>query len=150
MTPFGYSVGDVVALCQLLAKITKALKDTGAARSEYLQLTRELELLQTLLSDVSQKLPKSHQQLILATALGSRTQLENFLQKINTQYESTLGDRASGRGKFPIFAKRTQWAVLTQSDVTQLRMLLSFTIQIIQFSFTMLVVSFQGYSSKRS
>jgi hypothetical protein len=83
---FGFSVGDFLTVGQLICDITKSLRDTGGARSEYRELVRELETLKKALEHIDTlqqgcELPATLDSIKYA-ALSCRQPLEEFLNKI--------------------------------------------------------------------
>src|ERR1700733_11817688 len=52
MSGFGWSAGDVVLAGKLIAKITKALKETGGARDDYQESIQFLSGLETTLKNL--------------------------------------------------------------------------------------------------
>ena len=53
MSGFGWSIGDVVLAGKLIAKITKALKETGGARDDYQESVQFLSGLETTLRNLA-------------------------------------------------------------------------------------------------
>jgi hypothetical protein len=92
---FGFSASDFVTFGKLILDVTTALRDVGGAKSEYQDLIRELESLDTVLRHLD-KLDCDTQtasQTVLSikyTALSCRHPLEVFLAKIQ-KYQRSLG-----------------------------------------------------------
>lgn len=49
---FGFSVGDFISAVKLIIDISKALKDTGGAAENYLEVLTELKLLKNILLEL--------------------------------------------------------------------------------------------------
>lgn len=92
---FGFSASDFVTFGKLILDVTTALQDVGGAKSEYQDLVRELESLNTILRHLD-KLDCDTQtasQTVLSikyTALSCRHPLEVFLAKTQ-KYQRSLG-----------------------------------------------------------
>jgi hypothetical protein len=92
---FGFSVGDFVALSKLITEVTGALQTVGGARSEYQELLREFESLNSALRHLDQletATPSISWTVltIKCAALSCRHPLEAFLVEIK-KYDKTLG-----------------------------------------------------------
>jgi hypothetical protein len=91
---FGFSVGDFVAVGELIARITSSLKDAGGAKSEYQELLRALETLEAALHRVDKLQPSGSTSTNLVsikyTALSCRRPLEEFLARTR-KYDKSLG-----------------------------------------------------------
>ncbi|KAH8742784.1 hypothetical protein BGZ57DRAFT_382080 [Hyaloscypha finlandica] len=124
MTPtFGFSVGDFISVVALITKVSKALKSTGGAASEYQHVCFELEALKgilerlaTLQPDASNINQVNH---IRATALGCQLPLQLFLQKIQ-KFETSLGASPSSKSLSGA-VRKGQWAVFMTEEISRLR-----------------------------
>jgi hypothetical protein len=91
---FGFSVGNFVAVGELIARITSSLKDAGGAKSEYQELLRALETLEAALHRVDKLQPSGSTSTNLVsikyTALSCRRPLEEFLARTR-KYDKSLG-----------------------------------------------------------
>lgn len=121
--PFGFGVGDFIAVVTLINKIRAALKDSGGARDEYQQLERELALLELALGAIKTLTGPLHRQgeitAIKSVALSCRRTLDDFYSSIK-KYEESLSV-VSRKSRARSSAKQVQWSLLMQSDVTKLR-----------------------------
>ena len=147
MTPaFGFSVGDFISAISksgrthhtnvkhmlrkatdLITKITKALKETGGASSEYQDAVIELNGLKTTLRQLEALQPTDdnigHVNAIRGMALACQLPLRDFQTKLEA-YEASLGPweqsspiRRAGR--------KTKWAVIFTAEVDKLRALVA-------------------------
>ena len=111
---FGFSVGDFVAVSNLIVDITTSLKDVGGAKSEYQGLLRELECLRRALQhlDMLQSRDSSSTSESLASikhaALSCRFPLEEFLSKIK-KYDKYLGVQGK-KNDVKGIVKRLEWS----------------------------------------
>ncbi|KAI4218626.1 MAG: hypothetical protein LQ349_008637, partial [Xanthoria aureola] len=124
MTPaFGFSVGDFISTINLIRKISKALKETGGASSEYQDAVLELNGLKHVLQHVEALEPTEdnlgHVNAIRGMALACRPPLQEFLKELD-KYEGSLGPwprRSSVRD----FGRKARWAVSFGKEVDKLR-----------------------------
>ncbi|KAL8639087.1 MAG: hypothetical protein Q9226_008918, partial [Calogaya cf. arnoldii] len=126
MTPaFGFSVGDFSPV--LIKKVSKALRDSGGASSDYQGAVVELENLQRTLQHLGSIEPTAdninHVNAIRGMALACQLPLQEFLTKLST-YEAALGPWAS-RGFLHKAARKAQWATTFSDDVKSLRALMA-------------------------
>lgn len=124
MTPaFGFSVGDFINTINLIRKITKALKDTGGASSQYQDAVVELEGLKHILQHLEALKPTEdnlgHVNAIRGMALACKIHLQEFMTKLET-YEESLGPWAQ-RSSLNNFGRKTKWAVSFGKEVERLR-----------------------------
>ena len=110
-----------------MKKITKALKETGGASSEYQAAVVELKGLKHALQHLQALEPTednwSHVNAIRGMALACQLPLREFLTKLE-KYEPSLGpwaDRTSYRGA----ARKARWAVDFAAEVEKLRALVA-------------------------
>ena len=92
--PFSVGIGDVIAVGKLIKDITDSLRSAGGAKSEYQELTKELEALKAALDGLDQldssTTPSALLDTIKFVAADCRQRLEVFWAKIE-RYESSLG-----------------------------------------------------------
>ncbi|KAI9778739.1 MAG: hypothetical protein M1835_004849 [Candelina submexicana] len=119
---FGFSVGDFITGIGALIKISKALKKTGGAASEYQDVIAELDALVAILQRL-QALHSSRSNLApgnMIWALASQCQqpIQAFLKRIE-KYEKHLGEPSlSSLSGVPPKAK---WALIVRDEVKDLR-----------------------------
>ena len=150
MTPaFGFSVGDFISaigesipptpVCSadywrpaLIRKISKALKETGGAATEYQDAVIELKGLKHALQRLSALEPTennvTHVNAIRGMALTYQLPLQEFLKKLE-KYEDSLGpwvqDSRMGRTAFRCAGRKARWAVSFSQEVEKLRTLVA-------------------------
>ncbi|KAL8784372.1 MAG: hypothetical protein Q9213_004024 [Squamulea squamosa] len=128
MTPaFGFSAGDFVSAILLIKKISRALRDSGGASSEYQGAVIELENLQRTLQHLGSIEPTedniNHVNAIRGMALACQLPLQDFLAKLS-KYEMSLGPWAS-HSFLRNATRKAQWATAFSDDVKQLRALVA-------------------------
>ena len=106
-----------------MKRVSKALKETGGASTEYQLVFIELKSLKIILRHLETLKPTgdnvSHINAIRGMALACQLPLRDFMVKLE-KYESTLGpfaDKRSYRG----MAKKSKWAVMFTEEVERLR-----------------------------
>jgi hypothetical protein len=91
---FGFAVGDLIAVGKLIKDITTCLQSVGGAKSEYQELSWELEALDAALRYLdrleSGTSASTTLQSIKCAALLCRNPLEEFLAKAR-RYDDSLG-----------------------------------------------------------
>lgn len=120
---FGFSVGDFIAVGKLISDIINCLQTVGGARSEYQELTRELQTLQSALKRLDELdndgSGSPTVDSIKFAALSCRHTLEDFLRSIR-KFEASLGLRSSvnllNRTK-----DKLKWALTQDNNVTRLQ-----------------------------
>jgi hypothetical protein len=121
--PFGFSIGDFIAVATLIKDIASALQESGGARDDYQELERELELLELALSAVKSLTgPPQRQSEIMAiklVALSCRHSLDVFYANIK-KYNQNLSV-TSRVSRMRASGKMLQWGLLMQSDIAKLR-----------------------------
>ena len=114
-------------LTDLVRKITKALKETGGASSEYQAAVVELKGLKHVLQHLQALEPTednlSHVNAIRGMALACQLPLRDFLAKLE-KYESSLGPRAD-RKVYRGAGHKARWAVNFAAEVEKLRALVA-------------------------
>jgi hypothetical protein len=98
---FGFSVGDFLCATILIKNIVKCLKGSGGSASEYQELMRELDGLQSALTRI-EHLNASPEQTptvngIKVAALNCRYVLRDFLTKLETYEKSLATGKTRGR-----------------------------------------------------
>ncbi|OAL38172.1 hypothetical protein AYO20_02624 [Fonsecaea nubica] len=121
--PFGFSVGDFVAVMQLTSKIISSLKGAGGSASEYQHAVVELESLKRLLERVT-KLTITEDNAVQVNALrglalACEPCLQEFYQKLRS-YEASIGPYAP-RGRLKGAFHKVKWAFLGSEEFSQFR-----------------------------
>ena len=125
--PFGFSAGDVIAVCILVKDIIKALDDAQGASAEYQQLSRELWSLDRALLEV-EMLSRTCDTSVELNALSSTTRrvvgqcresMELFLRKLRT-YNGSLRQGGSG-DRIRDAGKKIKWALTHKEEVARFR-----------------------------
>ncbi|KAL8951486.1 MAG: hypothetical protein Q9222_002540 [Ikaeria aurantiellina] len=124
MTPaFGFSVGDFISTINLIRKISKALKSTGGASSEYQDAAIELKGLEHALQHLEALEPSEdnagYVNAIRGMALACKIPLQEFMTKLE-RYEESLGPWAH-RSSLGTIGRTTKWAVSFGREVEKLR-----------------------------
>ena len=123
MIPFGFSAGDFATAIGLIVRISKVLKDSGAAAAECRDILQDLHTLQQLLRHLEMLRPAdgsvSHINAIRGMALACRIPLLEFAEKIES-YEPALG-RGSSKAMFTRGVEKVQWAILVEEEVAKFR-----------------------------
>ncbi|KAH9209390.1 hypothetical protein DL95DRAFT_526918 [Leptodontidium sp. 2 PMI_412] len=125
--PFGFSAGDVIAVCILVKDVIKALDDIQGASAEYQQLSRELWSLDRALLEV-ELLSRTCDSTIELNALSHTTRrvvdqckesMELFLRKVRT-YNCSLREGGSG-DRIRDAGKKIKWALTQKEEVARFR-----------------------------
>ena len=107
----------------MIRKVSKALKETGGAASEYQNVVVELKGLKYVLQHLEALEPTAdnigHVNAIRGMALACRIPLLEFLGKLE-KYESSLGPWGA-RHTFQAIHRKTQWAISFREEVDKLR-----------------------------
>lgn len=105
-----------------MRKISKALKDTGGASSEYQDAILELNSLGNVLQHLAALEPTettiTHVNAIRRMALACQIPLKEFLDRIE-KFEKPLGPFTNAR--FKAVPAKARWAVLTSDELRKLR-----------------------------
>ena len=145
MVPFGFSAGDFATAIGLIVRISKALKDSGAAAAECRDILQDLHTLQQLLGLLETLRPAdgsvSHINVIRGMALACRIPLLEFAEKIES-YEPALGV-SSSKGMFARGVKKVQWALLVEEEVAKFRGIIAAKVH----NITLLLGAFNRYDS---
>jgi hypothetical protein len=121
---FGFSVGDVIAVGNLIKNISSCLQDTGGAKAEYQDLLRELECLQQALQHLDKLQPhgspsSTSLDSIKYAALNCRRPLEQFLGKIR-KYDKSLGVWGK-EGRIVNTANKLKWGIGQKEEIRKLQ-----------------------------
>lgn len=121
---FGFSVGDFIAVAELITNITNSLRDAGGSKSEYQELVRELEYLQSALQHLdrlgsSKSSSFTTLDSIKCAALSCRNPLQEFLRK-SEKYDKSLGVRGTNRG-FRATTDKLRWSFGHKAEVCKLQ-----------------------------
>ena len=121
---FGFSVGDFIAVAQLITNITNCLRGAGGSKSEYQELVRELESLQSALQHLdrlgtSKSSSSTTLDSIKYAALSCRNPLQGFLCKIE-KYNKSLGVRGTNRG-LRATTDKLRWSFGHKDEVCKLQ-----------------------------
>ena len=145
MIPFGFSAGDFASVIDLIVRISKALKDSGAAAVECRDILQDLQTLQQLLELLETLRPAdgsvSHINAIRGMALACRIPLLEFTQKVES-YEPALGV-GSSKAMFTRGVRKVQWAVLVEEEVAKFRGIIAAKVH----NITLLLGAFNRYDS---
>jgi hypothetical protein len=129
--PFGFSVGDIITVLDLVKKIGKALHDQDGASTEYQRLIQNLQALQLIFQYLegleSNEANRSHVNAIQAQAHLALKPLNDFLKGI-AKYEKRLGSAASG-GVLLGGARKAQWAITVTEELSRLQSNISMEIE---------------------
>ncbi|KAL6713499.1 hypothetical protein ACLMJK_008964 [Lecanora helva] len=128
MTPaFGFSVGDFISTINLIRRISRALKESGGASSDYQDVVIELKGLKHALQHLEALEPTednlSHVNAIRGMALACQLPLRDFMEKLG-KYESTLGPW-SPQAPFRSASRKARWAIGFDNEVKKLRALVT-------------------------
>jgi hypothetical protein len=125
---FGFSAGDFISAVKLIIDISNALKETGGAAENYLEVLTELNLLKDILSELQkeQDKPAAEQSKnpfvkhAKTQAKLTLTMLANFLALIS-KFDAGLGHRRSSSWYRGI-GRKGQWALVYAKQVDDLRL----------------------------
>lgn len=111
----------------MIKKISRALRNSGGASSEYQGAVVELENLQRTLQHLASIKPTegniNHVNAIRGMALACQLPLQDFRAKLS-KYEASLGPWAS-HSFLRNATRKAQWATAFSDDVKQLRALVA-------------------------
>ncbi len=122
--PFGFGVGDFIAVVELITKVSKALKDSGGAASEYQDVVQELESLQAILTHLGTLCFKERagtSPALRLTNLISTCQrpLSDFLDRI-ARFQASL-NAFPHRNFLRTVPRKAQWGVFMGAEIPKLR-----------------------------
>ena len=120
---FGFSIGDFIAVIELVGTIIKAVRETGGASTDFRELVHELSALETALLSVQQceiDEPQitEYRALILATLECQRT-MDNFWKTLCVYQPHLRVDGTSSRLKSGWM--KIRWATCRGKDVEKFR-----------------------------
>ncbi|KAF5597656.1 hypothetical protein FPCIR_3540 [Fusarium pseudocircinatum] len=124
---FGFSAGDFVSAVNLIVDITKALRNTGGAAGDYLQVLADLNLLKEVLSHLQQQQTgATRQRSSNPFAEHARKQADltlstpaNFLDLIS-KFDASLGPQRSSAWYRGV-GRKAQWALVYSKHVDDIR-----------------------------
>ncbi|MAD87605.1 MAG: hypothetical protein CL912_31995 [Deltaproteobacteria bacterium] len=125
--PFGFSAGDVIAVCIHVKDVIKALDDVQGASAEYQQLCRELWSLDRALLEV-ELLSRTCDTSIELNALSCTTRrvveqckecMVSFLRKLKS-YNRSLREGGSG-DRIRDTGKKIKWALTQKEEIARFR-----------------------------
>jgi hypothetical protein len=121
---FGFSVGDFIAVGNLIKDICSCLQEAGGSKAEYHELLRELECLQQALQQLDKlhnDSPTSSTNLdsIKYAALSCRRPLEHFLAKVR-KYDKALGVWGKA-GVVKSTADKLRWGFGQKEEIQKLQ-----------------------------
>lgn len=106
-----------------MRRISKALKETGGASTEYQLVIIELKSLENILRHLETLQPTednvTHINAIRGMALTCQLPLRDFMVKLE-KYESTLGPFADNKS-LRAMARKSKWAIVFAQEVERLR-----------------------------
>ena len=125
---FGFSVGDFVAAIGLTVKIGKPLRESGGATTDCRLVIQDLLTLQQILEVLQSLRPAesslSHVNAIRGMALTCLVPLNDFASKIERSYNPILGP-GSSKNPFNRTAKKIQWALFADEEVSKFRAIIA-------------------------
>jgi hypothetical protein len=120
---FGFSIGDFLAVGKLIVEIQSSLSDTQGSKSEYQELVRELEALQSVLRHLDKlqqsNAPSPTLDSIKYAALSCQRPLEDFLGRI-AEYDKSLGIWEK-KNAFSKTADKLRWTFRQKDDIRKLQ-----------------------------
>lgn len=136
--PFGFSVGDFIAVIELIHKASKALRSASGATGHYQQTLLDLELIESVLRRAQGLSPASasHEtiQAIQLCGLACHAPLDHFLQKAR-KLEPYLNFNGKPSGADFLHIKKggqkLRWAIFLEEDVAKLKATIGPGIEII-------------------
>ena len=122
--PFGFGVGDFVAVIGLITKVRKALKDSGGASSEFQDIVQELGSLQNILTHLGTihfkeragTSPALNMTNLIATC---QRPLTDFLDHI-ARFQCSL-NASTPRNIIHTSPRKAQWGIFMGAEVAKLR-----------------------------
>ena len=127
VVPFGFSVGDCIAVCILIKDAIKALDDYGGSSTEYQEIIRELWALDRALLEV-EMISRSHDATAEMNALNHTVKIltdqckaciQEFLKGLKG-HERSLSKNGSG-SKWRDAKSKLGWAMLKKDDLARFR-----------------------------
>ena len=141
--PFGFGVGDFIAVIELIVKVRKALKDSGGALSEFQDVVQELGSLQSILTHLGTihfkeragTSPALNLTQLIATC---QRPLSDFLDHI-ARFQSSL-NASTSRNFIHTSPRKAQWGLFMGAEIVKLRSVVAAKIlqlQLVLQSFSM-------------
>ncbi|THV53491.1 hypothetical protein BGAL_0049g00260 [Botrytis galanthina] len=148
---FGFSIGDFIAVGEVITTLIKGLRETAGSKSDYQELVRELQSLEKALKHVdnvgTSKGSMAGLDGVKCAALLCRYPLEEFLKKIS-KYKNALGPRAP-RGIRSV-GRKIQWAFTKKDEVQKLLGYLSIHTNSINMMLSTLGLEASDLANKRA
>jgi hypothetical protein len=123
---FGFSVGDFINVTILIKDIITCLKASGGSASEYQELMRELDGLQSALTGIEHLRASPDRtptvNCIKVAALSCQYLLRDFLTKLETYGKSLAAGKT--RGQVVDCTKKIKYEFVTKTEVQNLRIYL--------------------------
>lgn len=124
VVPYGFGVGDFIAVIDLIIKVSKALRDIGGAASEYQDVVLELESLQKILTHLGNvrfviSSTTKHADTLQNLALQCQRPLQEFLDRI-AGFEASL-DAKTDRKLLRTAPRKMQWGAFMAAEIPKLR-----------------------------
>ena len=121
---FGYGVGDVIAILNLLERVAVEVRNYRDAPRHFQQLGAELHLVQRTLQRLLQIEPIGEEDFgqieqIRAIAIHCHQPLQAFVNKMRPS-EKSLGHIRSS-STLSAVGRRLHWSLITKNDVDELR-----------------------------
>lgn len=122
--PFGFGVGDVIAIIELITKVGKALKDSDGAASEYEEVVQELESLRSILTHLGslrfqEPIGTSPSLSLTRLILTCQHPLEGFLDR-TARFQASLG-ASTHRNFLRTIPRKAQWGIFMDAEIPKLR-----------------------------
>lgn len=148
---FGFSIGDFIAVGEVIVTLIEGLRETGGSKSDYQELVRELQSLEKALKHVeninTSKGPDVGLDGVKCAALLCRYPLEEFSRTVS-KYENSLGSRAP-RGIRSV-GRKIQWAFTKKDEVQKLLGYLSIHTNSINMMLSTLGLEASDLANKRA
>ncbi len=129
--PFGFSVGDFIAIIDLVQKVGKALHGQHGASAEYQRLVRNLQSLKLIFQYLKyldqDEANRSLVNGIQAQAHEALKPLNDFLRKV-AKYEKRLG-LAPADGMISGSVRKAQWAITMEEEISKLQLYITLEVE---------------------
>lgn len=121
---FGYAVGDVCAVLNLVERVAYEVRNYRNAPAHFQQLRLELDLMRSTLQQVisiepADQVEHTNLQRIRAIAIHCLQPLQGFISKIQGK-EASLGHFRTTRSLSSV-GTRLHWSLISKADVEDLR-----------------------------
>jgi hypothetical protein len=128
---FGFSVGDFIAVIDLVQKVGKALHGQNGASAEYQRLIQNIQTLRLIFQHLEcLNLDETNRSLvnaIQAQAHESVKPLNEFLKNV-AKYEKRLGQAPTGGGLLG-GVRKAQWAVTIRDELSKLQSIINLEVE---------------------